>query len=78
MMKVHTKFSEVPRLITLLEPQSRFRDKLLGIRVACPQNGTPVLKGLIYISRPKTDGFSEKIITSRRNIVERATIINSR
>ena len=32
--------------LTLLEPQSRFGDKLLGIRVVCPQNGTPVLKGL--------------------------------
>ena len=27
-------------------PQSRFRDKLLRIRVVCPQSGTALLKGL--------------------------------
>ena len=32
--------------LTLLEPQSRFGNKLLGIRVVCPQNGTAFLKGL--------------------------------
>ena len=30
----------------LLEPQPRFGDKTLVIRVVCPQNGTAVLKGL--------------------------------
>ena len=34
------------RLLTPLEPQSRFGDKLLEIWVFCPQNGTAVLKGL--------------------------------
>ena len=33
-------------LLTLLEPQSRFGDKILGIWLVCPQNGTAVLKGL--------------------------------
>ena len=33
------------RLLTLLELQSRFRGKLLQIRVVCPQHGTAVLKG---------------------------------
>ena len=33
--------------LTPLEPQSRFGDKLLEIRVECPQNGTAVLKGLM-------------------------------
>ena len=32
-------------LLTPLEPQSRFGDKLLEIRVVCPQSGTAVLKG---------------------------------
>ena len=32
--------------LTPLEPQSRFGDKVLEIRVDCPQNGTAVLKGL--------------------------------
>ena len=32
--------------LTLLEPQSRFGGKLLGIRAVCPQNGTAVLNGL--------------------------------
>ena len=32
--------------MSLLEPQSRFGDKSLGIRVFCPQIGTAVLKGL--------------------------------
>ena len=31
--------------LTPLEPQSRFGDKLLDIRLVCPQNGTAVLKG---------------------------------
>ena len=35
-------------LLTPLEPQSRFGDKLLGIWVVCPQNGAAVLKGLNY------------------------------
>ena len=33
-------------MLNLLEPQSRFGDKLLIIWVVCPQNGTAVLKGL--------------------------------
>ena len=33
--------------LTLLEPRSRFGDKLPRIRLLCPQNGTAVLKGLI-------------------------------
>ena len=36
----------VLHLLTLLGPQSRFGDKLLVIRVVCPQNGTAVLKAL--------------------------------
>ena len=32
--------------LTPLETQSRFGDKLLEIRLVCPQNGTAVLKGL--------------------------------
>ena len=32
--------------LTPLEPQPRFGDKLLEIRLVCPQNGTAVLKGL--------------------------------
>ena len=32
--------------LTLLEPQSRFRDKPVKFGVICPQNGTAVLKGL--------------------------------
>ena len=35
-------------LLTPLEPQSRFGDKLLEIRLGCPQSGTAVLKGLIH------------------------------
>ena len=35
-----------PRSLTLLEPQSRFGDKSLGVRLVCPQIGTAVLKGL--------------------------------
>ena len=31
-----------------LGPQSRFGDKLLEMCMVCPQNGTPVLKGLGY------------------------------
>ena len=34
-------------LLTPLEPQSRFGDKLFEVWVVCPQNGTAVLKGLI-------------------------------
>ena len=30
----------------VIAPQSRFGDKLLKIRVVCPQNGTAVLQGL--------------------------------
>ena len=41
--------------LTPLEPQSRVGDKLLEVRMVCPQNGTAVLKGLsatrIYTSR---------------------------
>ena len=33
-------------VLTPLEPQSRFGDKLLEIRLVCPQNGTALLKGL--------------------------------
>ena len=33
-------------VLTLLEPQSRFGDKLLESLVVCPHNGTAVLKGL--------------------------------
>ena len=36
-------------IVTLLEPQSAFGDKLLKFQVVCPQNGTAVLKGLIAI-----------------------------
>ena len=34
--------------LTLLEPQSAFGDKPLNFQVVCPQNGTAVLKGLIW------------------------------
>ena len=37
--------------LTPLEPQSRFGDKPLEISMVCPQNGTAVLKGLIYFVR---------------------------
>ena len=37
---------EVWSSLTLLEPQSRFGDKLLEIWVDCPPNETAVLKGL--------------------------------
>ena len=41
------------RILTLLEPQSRFVHKLLGIRVEsnCPQNGSLVLKALTTLHR---------------------------
>ena len=35
------------RLLTLLEPQSRFGDKPFKSQLLCPQNGTAVLTGLI-------------------------------
>ena len=38
--------------LTLLEPQSRFGDKLVKFRIVCPQNGTAVLKGLSVKKRP--------------------------
>ena len=34
------------KLLTLLEPRSRFGDKVPRIRLLCPQNGTAILKGL--------------------------------
>ena len=34
---------------TLLGMQSRFGHEVLGIRVLCPQSGTAVMKGAIYI-----------------------------
>ena len=39
-------------LFTPLEPQSRFGDKVLEIRVECPQNGSAVLKRLRRCSGP--------------------------
>ena len=33
-------------VLALVRVQSRFGDKLLGIWLVCPQNGTAVLKGL--------------------------------
>ena len=41
-------WSWVERTATPLEPQSRFGDKLLDIWMVCPQNGTAVLKGLMW------------------------------
>ena len=41
-----------PRCLTPLGPQSRFGDKLLGLWMVCPQNGTAVLKGLIRVLIP--------------------------
>ena len=35
---------------TPLEPQSRFGGKLLEIGLVCPQNGTAVLKGLMWFN----------------------------
>ena len=43
-IKISYHTYRVPTL-THLGPQSRFRDKLLGIGEVCPQNGTAVLKG---------------------------------
>ena len=37
---------EIRQILTLIGLESRFGDKLLRIRVLCPQNGTAVLKGL--------------------------------
>ena len=39
-------FSWLIRMLTPLEPQSRFGDKPVKFEVVCPQNGTAVLKGL--------------------------------
>ena len=39
-------------MLTLLGPQPRFGDQLLGIWVVCPPNGTAVLKGLRRPLRP--------------------------
>ena len=39
--------------LTLLEPQSRFGDQPLKLQVVCPQNGTAVLKGLIFAASEK-------------------------
>ena len=44
-IEVHPNFSEA-LCLTPLEPQSRFGDKLLEIRLVCPQNETAVLKGV--------------------------------
>ena len=41
--------------LTLLEPRSRFGDKLPRIRLLCPQNGTAVLKGLSVYHRLEYD-----------------------
>ena len=40
-------------VLTPLEPQSRFGDKLLENLMVCPQNGTAVLKGLNAIAVEK-------------------------
>ena len=37
-------------VLTLLEPESRFGDKLFKFQVVCPQNGTGALKGLTMTS----------------------------
>ena len=41
-----SKRSWCPYILTLLEAQSRFGDKLLKFQVDCPQNGIAVLNGL--------------------------------
>ena len=43
---VPINLSYTEHALTPLEPQSRFGDKLLEIRLVCPQNGASVLKGL--------------------------------
>ena len=45
------------QLIALLGPQSRFGDKLLEIRLVCPQNGTAVLKGLGSVNMARAESL---------------------
>ena len=52
-------------LLTLLEPQSRFGDKLLEIWVDCPQNEAAVLKGLTLLE-PQSR-FGDKLLIIRAN-----------
>ena len=44
-------------LLTLLELQSHYGDKPLKFQVVCPQNGTPVLKGLNFRAESGTSYF---------------------
>ena len=60
------------QLSTLLGPQSRFGDKLLGIWVVCPQNGTAVLKGLAgrsFKDRLDTNTQDQKVLTFQATAV---------
>ena len=50
----NTRHSGRPQL-NLSGPQSRSGDKLLRVRLVCPQNGTAVLKGSRNISLRKID-----------------------
>ena len=45
------QFDRIDLPLTLLEPQSRFGDKLVKFQVVCLQNGTAVLKGLTQITK---------------------------
>ena len=51
----------------LLEPQSRFGGKSLGIRLVCPQIGTGVLKVLQTVrqKKPETDKRKKKTPVSK-------------
>ena len=51
--------------LTIIEPQSRFGDKLLEIRVVCPQNGTAVPS----IYRSWFAALWESIVCSRRELL---------
>ena len=65
--------SRVIRVVTLLEPQSRFGDKPVIFQAVCPQNGTAVLKGIhttsgrMYFEEEKTHELSQKYTHTHEN-----------
>ena len=62
MYLVYDKKNDTPlrtKLLTRLEPQSRFGDKALEICLVCPHNGTAVLKGLTGIQQYTRDSSQE-------------------
>ena len=67
---VTDKYSSILGL-TPLEPQSRFRDKLLEIWVVCSQNGTAVLKGLT--NAVTTDTISLELKRGRLSATAKTT-----